>query len=120
MYMMHIRWKSKHWDISRRLLLCGWVSLRALGQCAGIATAPTAAADCAAHAAAQDRVRVRFLSYDEEANFRKAIAEDLPGRIKDDSESAFSQLDLALHTGMRRSERFTATWDQVDLERGYI
>ena len=64
--------------------------------------------------------RVRFLSYEEEATLRKAIAASLPGRIKDEGESAFAQLDVALHTGMRRSEQFTATWDQVDLERGYI
>lgn len=64
--------------------------------------------------------RVRFLSDDEEAKLRKAIALTLPGRIKDDGESAFAQLDIALHTGMRKSEQFTATWDQVDLERGYI
>ncbi len=64
--------------------------------------------------------RVRFLSYDEEAKLRKAIAANLPGRIKDDGESAFAQLDVALHTGMRKSEQFTPTWDQVDLERGYI
>ena len=64
--------------------------------------------------------RVRFLSYNEEAKLRKAIAANLPGRIKDDGESAFAQLDVALHTGMRKSEQFTPTWDQVDLERGYI
>jgi site-specific recombinase XerD len=64
--------------------------------------------------------RVRFLSYDEEAMLRKAIVANLPGRIKDDGESAFAQLDIALHTGMRKSEQFTATWEQVDLERGFI
>jgi site-specific recombinase XerD len=64
--------------------------------------------------------RVRFLSYDEEAMLRKAIAANLPGRIKGDGESAFAQLDIALHTGMRKSEQFTATWEQVDLERGFI
>jgi len=32
----------------------------------------------------------------------------------------FAQLDVALHTGMRKSEQFTATWEQVDLERGFI
>jgi len=64
--------------------------------------------------------RVRFLSYEEEAKLRKAIAAALPGRIKDEGESAFAQLDVALHTGMRKSEQFTATWDQVDLERGFI
>ncbi len=64
--------------------------------------------------------RVRFLSFEEEAKLRKAIAATLPGRINDEGESAFAQLDIALHTGMRKSEQFTATWDQVDLENGYI
>jgi len=64
--------------------------------------------------------RVRFLSFEEEARLRKAIAATLPGRIRDEGESAFAQLDVALHTGMRKSEQFTATWDQVDLEHGYI
>ncbi len=64
--------------------------------------------------------RVRFLSYEEEAKLRKAIAATLPGRIKDEGESAFAQLDVALHTGMRKSEQFIATWDQVDLEHGFI
>ncbi len=64
--------------------------------------------------------RVRFLSYKEEDKLRKAIAATLPGRIRDEAESAFAQLDIALHTGMRKSEQFTTTWDQVDLERGFI
>ncbi len=64
--------------------------------------------------------RVRFLSYEEEAKLRKMIALNLPGRINDEGKSAFAQLDVALHTGMRKSEQFTATWDQVDLEKGYI
>jgi site-specific recombinase XerD len=64
--------------------------------------------------------RVRFLSYEEEARLRKVIALNLPGRINDEGESAFAQLDVALHTGMRKSEQFTATWEQVDLEKGYI
>jgi site-specific recombinase XerD len=64
--------------------------------------------------------RVRFLSYEEEAKLRKVIALNLPGRINDEGKSAFAQLDVALHTGMRKSEQFTATWDQVDLEKGYI
>ena len=64
--------------------------------------------------------RVRFLSFEEEAELRKAIAATLPGRVKDQGESALAQLDIALHTGMRKSEQFTATWDQVDLDKGYI
>jgi site-specific recombinase XerD len=64
--------------------------------------------------------RVRFLSYEEEAELRKAIADTFPGRIRDECESAFLQLDIALHTGMRTSEQFTATWDQVDLDRRFL
>ena len=64
--------------------------------------------------------RVRSLSYEEGARLRKAIAATLPGRIKDEGESAFAQLDIALHTGMRKSEQFTTTWDQVDLEKEFI
>ena len=63
--------------------------------------------------------RVRFLSQ-EEAKLRKAIAATLPGRFKDEGESAFAQPDVAPHTGMRKSQQFTATWDQMDLDKGYI
>jgi site-specific recombinase XerD len=64
--------------------------------------------------------RVRFLSWEEEDRLRKAIVAVLPGRIKDEGASALAQLDIALNTGMRKSEQFTATWEQVDLERGFI
>ena len=30
------------------------------------------------------------------------------------------QLDIALNTGMRKSEQFTVTWDQVDFTHKYI
>ena len=53
---MHIRWKSSMRLASRLLVLWSWASFRALGQCAGIATTPAAAADCAAHAVAQDHM----------------------------------------------------------------
>ena len=59
--------------------------------------------------------RVRFLSPEEEVALRAAIAATLPGRTDDEGESALARLDIALHTGMRKSEQFTATWDQVDL-----
>lgn len=55
---MHIRWKSSLGHVSRLLFLWAWASLRVMGQCAAIATAPTAAADCAAHAVAQDNVAI--------------------------------------------------------------
>lgn len=53
---MHIRLKSSFRLVFRLLLLVSWVSLRALGQCAGIATTPAAASDCAAHSVKQDSV----------------------------------------------------------------
>jgi outer membrane protein len=53
---MHTRWKSRLWLVSRLLFLWGSAAMRVLGQCAGIATVPAAAADCAAHAVPQDRV----------------------------------------------------------------
>jgi len=52
---MDIRWNPSLWHVSRLLLLWVWASSHALGQCAGIATTPAAAADCAAHAVAQNR-----------------------------------------------------------------
>jgi site-specific recombinase XerD len=34
--------------------------------------------------------------------------------------AGFARLDVALLTGMRKSEQFTAAWEQVDLEQGFI
>jgi integrase len=56
--------------------------------------------------------RVRFLDASEEAALRKVIREDYP------EEEA--ELDLALHTGMRRNELYRLTWDHVDLQRGIL
>jgi integrase len=53
--------------------------------------------------------RVRFLSPDEEKRLRTAIARKFPERL--------AEFDLALHTGMRRSEQYGARWEQVDWER---
>ncbi len=53
---MHIRWMSSLCLVSWLLLLGSLGALRAPGQCAGIATTPIAAADCAGHALPQDRV----------------------------------------------------------------
>src|SRR2546427_3070722 len=53
--------------------------------------------------------RVRFLSREEEDQFRAAIlqlfAEHLP------------EFELALHTGLRRGEQYGARWTDVDFER---
>lgn len=56
--------------------------------------------------------RTRFLSADEEKPLRAVIKADYPGELP-----AF---DLALYTGMRRSEQYGLTWDCVDLPRGQI
>jgi site-specific recombinase XerD len=55
--------------------------------------------------------KIRFLSDAEEVRLRKA----LQGRPM-----CIPQLDVALNTGMRKSEQFSITWDQVDVEQKYI
>ncbi len=55
--------------------------------------------------------RVRFLSEEEEKRLRAALA----GRP-----NCIPQLEVALHTGMRKGEQFTVTWGQVDFENRYI
>jgi integrase len=52
--------------------------------------------------------RVRFLSEDEEKRLREAISSECPEHMAD--------LDIALNTGMRKSEQYGLTWADVDLE----
>ena len=56
MHTMHNRLKPSFRLVSQLLLLMGCASLRALCQCAGMATTPAAVSDCAAHAVAHDSV----------------------------------------------------------------
>ena len=56
--------------------------------------------------------RVRWLSKQEEQKLRSVIQEDYPAELP-----AF---EIALHTGMRRSEQYRLSWDCVDLERRQI
>jgi integrase len=56
--------------------------------------------------------RVRFLSHNEETRLRKIITANRP--------HCLYQLDIALNTGMRKGEQFGVTWEQVDMERGFI
>jgi site-specific recombinase XerD len=55
--------------------------------------------------------KIRFLTDDEEKRLRVA----LKGRP-----FCIPQLDVALHTGMRKSEQFSITWDQVDFTQKYV
>jgi len=55
--------------------------------------------------------KIRFLTEDEEKRLRAAL-KDRPHCIP--------QLDVALHTGMRKSEQFSVTWDQVDFTQKYV
>ena len=64
------------------------------------------------HRRREDSGRIRWLSADEETKLRAVIQADYPGELP-----AF---DLALHTGMRRSEQYGLAWDCVDFERRQI
>jgi len=61
---------------------------------------------------AEQNARIRFLLPDEELRLRKAIRERCPDQM--------AALDIALHTGMRKSEQFNLEWSQVSLERKTI
>lgn len=52
--------------------------------------------------------RIRFLSDEEEKELRKVIAAEY-------LERNLNEFEVALHTGMRRSEQFTLDWLQTDL-----
>ena len=56
--------------------------------------------------------RIRFLDVEEEKALRAAV--------RAQSAEHEAELDLALHTGIRRGEQFGLTWDRVDLERGIL
>ena len=62
--------------------------------------------------------RVRFLSK-EESMLRGAVVPVAPAAPRDWQESLL-QLDIALHTGMRKGEQFNLTWDQVDFANRMI
>ena len=57
----------------------------------------------------ENNARTRFLSKEEETRLRQQIAEQCPQRLP--------EFDIALHTGLRRSEQYGLTWGCVDLER---
>ncbi|MGO9325764.1 MAG: tyrosine-type recombinase/integrase [Terracidiphilus sp.] len=57
----------------------------------------------------EDNARIRFLSDEEEKMLRKILAEDYQNRY-------LNEFEVALHTGMRRSEQFSLEWAQTDLK----
>jgi site-specific recombinase XerD len=52
--------------------------------------------------------RIRFLSQEEETRLRRIIDELYPHFL--------NEFEVAVHTGMRRSEQFTLDWTEVDLD----
>jgi integrase len=60
----------------------------------------------------ENNERVRWLSAEEEARLRQAIARRCPDQLP--------ALVVALNTGMRKGEQFALTWDKVDFGRRTI
>ena len=56
--------------------------------------------------------RVRYLKADEESRLREVLDAEWPQHIP--------ELDLALNTGMRRSEMYGLDWEDVDLPRRFL
>lgn len=61
---------------------------------------------------AENNARIRFLSEVEEERMRAVIAKRFPMHMP--------EFDVALHTGMRKSEQFSLEWSQVSLGRKRI
>lgn len=56
--------------------------------------------------------RIRFLTDDEEKRLRKAITKEFPEHLP--------ELTISLGTGMRLSEQYSLTWEQIDFARKEI
>lgn len=59
----------------------------------------------------EQNARIRFLTDEEDKRLRSRLL---------DRPNCEPQLDIALHTGMRKSEQFSVTWDQVNFAQRYI
>jgi site-specific recombinase XerD len=60
----------------------------------------------------EDNSRVRFLSAEEETKLRQVVSLKWPQHLQ--------ELDVALHTGLRRSEMYGLDWQDVDLARRFV
>jgi site-specific recombinase XerD len=60
----------------------------------------------------ENNARIRWLSDAEEKMLRDVILRDHPDRIP--------ELDIAVHTGMRLSEQYAMTWENVNFASGII
>jgi site-specific recombinase XerD len=58
---------------------------------------------------AENNIRIRFLSDKEETLLRRAINKRCPTHIE--------EFDIALNTGMRKSEQYTTEWPQIFFKR---
>ena len=60
----------------------------------------------------ENNARDRYLTQAEESKLRSYLAEHQPQRIP--------ELDIALHTGMRRGEQYTCDWSWVDFDKRIV
>jgi integrase len=60
----------------------------------------------------ENNARDRYLTAIEEARLRGYLAEHHPERLP--------ELDIALHTGMRRGEQYACEWSSVDLDKSVV
>jgi integrase len=60
----------------------------------------------------EDNDRVRYLTADEESRLREVLAAKWPEHVP--------ELDLALHTGLRRSEMYGLDWEDVNLGTRFL
>jgi integrase len=63
-------------------------------------------------ARAENNGRIRYLKDDEEVRLRKVMEKRYPQHLP--------ALDVALYSGLRKTEQFTLTWDNLNFERGEI
>ena len=60
----------------------------------------------------EDNARIRFLSEQEEYKLREVIANECPHHLP--------EFEVALNTGMRLSEQYGLTWNNVDFQRRIV